>query len=337
MIAASPALPLESPDPLGEALHVLRLSGTFYSCVELTTPWGIALPPFPGCMMFHVVTAGRCWLEVPGAEPRWLEAGSLVLVPHGDGHAVRSAPGASDTPLFDIPAQRLSERCELMRHGGPAPLRPLAAGPNAPSAVCQATCGVVRFEHAAAKQLISLLPRVIEVRPADLDDGGWIQSTIRFIAREARSLRPGAETVITRLADILVIQAIRSWLSSTGAEQHGYLAGLRDPQVGRAMTLMHREPERSWQVATLAKAVGMSRSAFAARFAELLGKPVMGYLTELRLRLAWHELQHGSLSITSLAARYGYQSDVAFSRAFRRFFGATPSSVRPRKASRLRP
>ncbi len=330
MTSTSPQLPPDHTDPLGAALHVLRLSGTFYSCAELTTPWGIALPPFPGCMMFHVVTSGRCWLDVPGAEPRWLETGSLVLVPHGDGHAVRSAPTTPDTPLFDIPAQRLSERCELMRHGGPPPLRPASPGADAPSAVCQATCGVVRFEHAAAKQLIGLLPRVIEVRPNDDDEGGWLAGTIRFIAREAQTLRPGAETVITRLADILVIQAIRSWLASTGPEQHGYLAGLRDPQVGRAMTLMHQEPERDWQVATLAKAIGMSRSAFAARFTELLGKPVMAYLTELRLQLALHELRHGPEAVASLATRYGYQSEAAFSRAFRRAFGTTPRSVRAR-------
>jgi AraC-like DNA-binding protein len=279
-------------------------------------------------MMFHVVTSGRCWLDVPGAEPRWLETGSLALVPHGDGHSVRSAPGTADTPLFDIPAQRLSERCELMRHGGPAPLRASTVGPDAPSPLCLATCGVVRFEHAAAKQLIALLPRVIEVRPNDDDDGGWLSSTIRFIAREAQTLRPGAETVITRLADILVIQAIRSWLASTGPEEHGYLAGLRDPQVGRAMTLMHQEPERNWQVVSLAKSVGMSRSAFAARFTELLGKPVMAYLTELRLQLALQELRHSSDSVASLAVRYGYQSEAAFSRAFRRAFGMTPRSVR---------
>jgi AraC-like DNA-binding protein len=186
----------------------------------------------------------------------------------------------------------------------------------------------VRFEHAAAERLIALLPRVIEVRPRDEDDDGWLRSTIRFVAREATALRPGSETVITRLADVLVIHAVRAWLASTGPEERGYLAGLCDPQLGRAMMLMHQEPERSWQVATLAKVAGMSRSAFAARFSELVGKPVMAYLTELRLHLARQELCESSEPVASLAARYGYQSEVAFARAFRRCFGTSPRSVR---------
>lgn len=316
---------LERDDPLGDALHALRLSGTFYSCAELTTPWGIALPAFDGCMMFHVVTEGRCLLDVPGAEPRFVEAGSLALVTRGEGHAVRSAPGAIDTPLFDIPALALSERCELIRFGGPSPLRGYDDGS---SPTCRATCGVVRFEHASATHLREILPRVIVVSPRDDEEGGWLESTIRFVAREAETLRPGAETMLTRLADVLVVQAIRAWLASEGATERGALAALRDVRIGRAIALMHRRPERDLSVASLAKAAGMSRSAFAARFTELVGRPAATYLTELRLRLVFDALRRGTEPVGVLAARYGYQSEAAFTRAFRRAFGETPTAVR---------
>ena len=142
-------------------------------------------------MMFHVVTAGRCWLEVEGVEPRWLEKGSLALVPHGAGHRLLSDPAATADPLFDIPVEQLSERYEIMRHGG---------GGN----FTQIICVVVRFDHVAAEDLVPLLPRVLQIDTWDDDEGGWLHSTLRFISREAKELRPGGETVITRLADILV-------------------------------------------------------------------------------------------------------------------------------------
>jgi AraC-like DNA-binding protein len=281
--------------------------------------------------MFHVITKGRCWLNVPGSEPRWLETGSLVLVPHGDGHSFRSDPNATLTPLFDIPAQKLSERCDYLRHGGPLPRRLVTGAPGGPSADCHGTCGVVRFEDPSAQELIALLPRVIEVLPRDDEEGTWLKSTIRFIAREATTLRPGAETVVTRLADILVIQAIRTWLASAGPEERGYLAGLVDPQLGQAMLLMHRHPERAFQVALLAKAAGMSRSAFAARFTALVGKSVMAYLTDLRLHRSRRALRETGEAVASVAARFGYQSEAAFTRAFRRAFGTSPRGARTQR------
>lgn len=316
---------LDRDDPLGDALDALRLSGTFYSCAELTTPWGIALPAFDECMMFHVVTEGRCLLDVPGTEPRWLEAGSLALVTRGEGHAVRSAPGVPDTELFDIPARPLSERCEWLTFGGPTTTRERADGS---SPRCRATCGVVRFDHAAARHLREILPRVLEIRPSDDDEGTWLDGTIRFLAREAETLRPGAETVLTRLADILVVQAIRAWLATDGATERSALAALADPRLGRALALMHRQPDHDWSVGALAKAVGMSRSAFAAHFTERVGRPAGTYLTELRLRLAYDELRQGREAIGTIAERFGYRSEAAFTRAFGREFGRTPTAVR---------
>jgi len=302
-------------DPLGETLHFLRLTGTLYSRAELTAPWGIELPPFDGCMMFHVVTAGHCWLEVVGDEPRLLQQGSLALVPHGNGHCIRRNPEDETVPLFDIPVEQVSDRYEIMRYGGNGELT-------------QLTCGVVRFDHVAGQQLIALLPKVLQIDSWADDEGSWLQSTLRFIAHEARELRPGGETVITHLADILIIQAIRSWIDSAPEAERGWLAALRDNHVGKALAAIHREPEKDWTLASLAKEVGMSRSGFSARFTNLVGESAMRYLTQWRMQLARAQLQETSDSLSVLADRLGYQSEAAFCRAFKRVFGVPPGSVR---------
>jgi AraC-like DNA-binding protein len=302
-------------DPLGETLHLLRLTGTFYCRSELTAPWGVDLPAFDGCMMFHIVTAGHCWLEVVDEEPYLLQQGSLVLVPHGKGHCIRSSLHDETVPLFDIPVERVSDRYEVMRYGGTGEATSI-------------TCCVMRFDHVAGQKLISLLPRVLHIDSWADDEDGWLQSTLRFIAREARELRPGGETVITHLADILIIQAIRSWIDSAPEAARGWLAALRDNQIGKALAAIHREPERDWSVASLAKEVGMSRSGFSARFTNLVGESAMRYLTQWRMQLARMQLQETPDSLAVLAERFGYQSEAAFSRAFKRMFGESPGSVR---------
>jgi len=302
-------------DPLGEVLHLLRLTGTLYSRADLTAPWAIDLPAFQDCMMFHVVTAGQCWLFVDDEEPRLLQQGSLALVPHGNGHSIRRSPDDKPVPLFDIPVEQISNRYEIMNYGGGGELT-------------QLTCGVVRFDHVAGKQLMELLPRVLQINSWSNDEGNWLQSTLRFIAHEARTLQPGGETVITHLADILIIQAIRSWINSAPEAKQGWLAALRDSHVGQALALIHREPEKNWTVASLAKAVGMSRSGFSARFTNLLGESVMRYLTHWRMQLAHQQLQQTTDSLSILADRTGYQSEAAFCRAFKRVFGVSPGSIR---------
>ncbi len=303
-------------DPLGETLHLLRLTGTLYSRAELTAPWGVYLPPFEDCMMFHIITAGHCWLEVDGEEPRLLQQGSLALVPHGNGHTIRKSLEDKTVPLFDIPVEQVSDRYEIMHHGGGGELT-------------QLTCGVVRFDHVAGQQLISLLPKVLHLNSWGDDESNWLQNTLRFIAHEAKELRPGGETVITHLADILIIQAIRSWIDSAPEAEQGWLSALRDNHVGKALAAIHRAPEKDWSVASLAKEVGMSRSGFSARFTNMVGESAMRYLTQWRMQLARAQLQETSDSLSVLADRLGYQSEAAFCRAFKRIFGVSPGSVRP--------
>ena len=308
-----------SVDPLGEALHFLRMSGAFYCRTEMTAPWGMALPAMKHCLMFHFVAAGRCWLEMDGAAPRLLQPGDLALVPHGEGHRLVGEPGADAARLFDLPREILSDRYEIVRHGG---------GGQATHLVC----GAMRFDHPAATHLVGLLPQVICIEASNAPRADWIHGTLRLMAAEASEIRPGGEAVLTRLADILVIQAIRSWIAHDPAAQTGWLAALQDKQIGRAIALINREPARAWSLQTLAGAVAMSRSAFAARFTALAGMPAMQYVARWRMHLALGWLEEHDEPLASLASRVGYQSEAAFSRAFKRFMGVPPGAVEQRRA-----
>lgn len=307
--------PWATPDPLGEALHVLRMSGTFYGHSELSAPWGLTLPADPQALWFHVVFEGRCRLEVDGTETRVLAPGDFALVPHGDGHRMRSAAGVATPRVELLRHDYLSDRYAILRHGGGGARTSLI-------------CGAVRLDHPAARNLIELLPPTIVVEASTSPQADWMQSTLRLIAAEARALRPGGEAVITRLSDILVIQAIRTWIETDPGGQSGWLGALQDPQIGRAFSLIHRDPARNWTVGTLAAELAMSRSAFAARFTDLAGEPVMRYVTRWRMQVARDRLQQDGATVAELAGELGYESEAAFSRAFKRTVGVSPGALR---------
>ena len=307
-------------DPLGQALHSLRMSGTLYCRSELSAPWALTLPIerenlSSHVLSFHVVTSGECWLAVEGADPFHLLPGDLALVPHSKGHCLSSELNMPALSLEEFNFQMVSERyCILTYEGG---------GPTT-----RLICGEVRFDHPAARNLLDLLPRVIHVEASSSPQMDWMQSTLRLMAAEAMELRPGGETIITRLADILVIQAIRSWIQEDPTAQTGWLGALQDNQMGPAIMLIHRNPEHPWTVASLASEVAMSRSAFAARFTELVGEPAMHYVARWRMHLALTWLNEDRVTLAELANRLGYQSEAAFSRAFKRFNGISPGAVR---------
>lgn len=294
---------------------MLRLTGTLYCRAEMTAPWGLIMPELVDSMMFVIVTSGHGWLAMDGQAPILVAQGSMVLLPHGKSYRLLSHPDAAAVPLFDLPVEKISERYEIMRHGGGGEMT-------------RATSGVVQFDSVAAKRLVSLLPPVLRIDAWDGDAADWIRSTLGLIAREASAMRPGGETVMTRLADILVIQAIRSWLDAAPEANLGWLAALRDRQVGRTLALIHRRPEHDWSVIELAREAGMSRSAFAARFTELVGQPAAQYLAQWRLHLARAQLLESRDSVAVVARRAGYQSEAAFGRAFKQFFGMPPGGLR---------
>ncbi len=302
-------------DPVGEALQFLRINGTFYCRSEFTAPWGLELPPMNRSLMMHVVTSGRCWLEVPGSPPRLLNAGHLALIPHVDGHRMSSQLGVPTTSLCDVTRAHQTGRYELIRMGGggePANL----------------VCSVFQYDHPAAEHLVQLLPRVIVVDACKAPHSDWMHSTLRLMEAEAREMCPASATVVTRLSDILVIQAVRCWIFQEPAAQTGWLGALRDPQIGRTVARIHREPEHPWTLESLAAESAMSRSAFAARFTELVGEPAMHYVARWRMLTALTWLREGDSTVGEIARRLNYESEAAFNRAFRRFLGITPGSAR---------
>lgn len=328
--AYSPAVATLDPwapsDPLGEALHFLRMNGAFYCRSELSAPWGMTLMPMPGYIWFHVLTSGGFWLEAGSAEPTMLRAGELGLVPHGEGHVLRSEPGVEAPGVLELEREAVSDRYEILRHGGGG-------------AATTLICGAVRFDHPAARNLVDLLPPILHLEAASSPELEWMQSTLRLMAAEAKSLRPGGEAVITRLGDILVVQAIRSWIETDPAARTGWLGALQDPQIGRALSLIHRDPARDWTVAALADELAMSRSAFAARFTELVGEPAMQYVTRWRMQVATDALREEGSTVAELASRLGYRSEAAFARAFKRVIGLPPGAIkrepRPEAAAAL--
>ncbi|NLE78418.1 MAG: AraC family transcriptional regulator [Rhodococcus sp.] len=302
-------------DPLAEALYLVRMRGVFYSHTEATGPWGLEIPPFENCLSFHVVTRGGCWLERDGQAPVYLRAGDLALVPHGRGHLLRSHPGAAIDGRVDVmPQQMVSEHYSLLRCGGG----------GAPSTLI---CGVVSFEQPAVGRLLDVLPSLIHIDTSDERDSR-IADTLRLMATELGRLRPGGEAVTTRLADILVIEAIRTWLADDAAAGTGWLGALQDPQLGQAIAAIHRAPGNEWTVESLAREAAMSRSAFAARFTELVGESAMRYVTRCRMDVARSRLERGDTTVAAVATELGYLSEASFSRAFTRTVGSSPGAVR---------
>ncbi len=313
------------PDALGDALHMLHLTGALYCRADAGAPWGVELPELPGYLTLPVVLSGACLLEVDG-ERYPLTAGSAALLTRGRVHRMLSADGAEAVPLFDLPADQISDRYERMTFGGDGPRTRIAYA-------------ALRTDDVLTERLVAELPDVIVVDGWDDDDAGAFASVLRLLAREATTTRPGGETMMTRLADVLVVQVIRWWLENGRVPEEGWLAALGDRHIGRALARMHADASRTWTIAELAGDANLSRSAFAERFTALVGTPPMSYLTTWRLDQARSELIRTDQPISTVSARVGYTSEAAFSRAFKRHHGVTPGEARraPREEPALRP
>lgn len=299
-------------DPV--ALDGLRATDSCYIRCELSAPWGIRVPacPHPGGTSLHFVARGRAWLTAEG-ERRPLEEGDLVLFLHGDENLIADSPDTPERAVYTVP--ELVHPVELAHGGGGERALVLSAG---------ARLG------APDHPLLALLPAVLHIGRSGDPADEWVDATLRALAAEAARPRPGGETVVTRLCDVLLLQAIRCWLETGPDARRGWLAALRDEHIGRALALMHRDPARPWTVATLAAAAHLSRAAFAQRFTELTGGSPMAYLAEHRMRLATEMLRDDGLPASEVAYRVGYGSAAAFSRAYKRITGAPPGAARRR-------
>lgn len=305
-------------DALRDLLESAHLSGGVYFRCELRAPWGMQVPR-TRTAEFHIVVRGQCWLRIPGrASPVALRAGDLAVCMHGDAHALLDRPNGKA-----LPAEVVLQGQNLERYG------PVKFGGDGPAATV--LCGYFRFDRDSRNPIIDALPRFLLVQGGGAGTAA-LQSVIDLMTEEARAARPGAEVVVNRLCDVLFVHILRAYL-----EQHpdsgGLLAALADVHIGAALDLIHRHPEQRWSLGLLARQVGMSRSALAARFHALVGKPPMQYLTDWRMETARRLLAEGQLPQAAIAERVGYGSEAAFSKGFKRLLGVAPGAYR-RAASR---
>ncbi|HSN22125.1 MAG TPA: AraC family transcriptional regulator [Usitatibacter sp.] len=319
-------------DALSEMLKAVRLTSGIFLEVEFTAPWCIdsapgekdvshILPDAEHVSIYHLLTEGRCRAKLPGPGPSIeLEAGDLILFPHGDGHLL-----GSDLHLAPIEAAGLVEPSP---GGGPAHIRYGGGG-----ARTRFVCGYMACDKRTCKPLLGALPRMLKVSLRDSPAGAWIEATIRRAALETHAPGAGGDVVLARLAELLFVEGVREYVRSLPESQQGWLAGLRDPHVGRALALLHADPGRAWAVETLAQETGLSRSALADRFVALIGEPPMQYLTGWRMALAAQALSTSNDAVARIAERVGYESEAAFNRAFKREFGTPPAAWR--RAARL--
>lgn len=301
-------------DSLTDILRDLRLESSFYARSDLRAPWGLSFSVKDG-PSFHVIVTGHCWLRID-AESIPLEAGDLVLLPHGDEHQIVNPPEEEAIPLAALPSERVGQNAALLCYGGDGPAALLI-------------CGGVRFAGPLAHPLLDLLPRVLLLHREEQEGAhSWLDATLTMLGAEALSLRPGSVAVMTRLADILVLQTIRAWLECDEDRRLGWLGALSDPDIGSTLALIHRRAEEPWTVASLAREAHLSRSVYSERFSRLVGVSPMQYVTRWRMSLASSWIREERMSASEAAYRLGYSSEAAFSRAFKRHLQVPPGVFR---------
>ena len=312
-------LDLRAPDVVSDLLRAVRVRSTVYCRSHMGAPWGFGVEAH-GNPSFHVVVQGRCWLTVDGeAEPLPLRTGDLVVLPAGPRHWMRDAPDSPTPLLEDILAAESSGNGRL-RHGG-----------NGERA--ELVCGGFALEGDAADPILQALPVVLHIRSTPTGPVPWVAATLELLREVTASEAAGAEAVLARLADAMLTQALRIGLVELASENPESATALRDPQIARAVQLVHREPEERWTVDRLASAVGYSRSAFAARFRQLVGEAPMAYVARTRLVHAAMLLERPDLTLAQVARRTGYANEFSFSRAFKRAFSVPPGLYRAELAS----
>ena len=300
--------------PIGKLLDSLRMESAFFTQSELRSPWAISMPPMHNCMMFHLVLEGNAVFNIDGKEVT-LKAGDFILFPKGEGHTLSDGECRSFTPLHALPITAVSARYETLEFGGKG---------NRAAMIC----GVLLFQHPLAIKLLGILPSYITIRNAQEGPSQIVGHISGLLSSETHDVAVGAEAVIARLADILVITAMRQHLQQISHDEMGWLGALEDDRIGKALKLIHDSPDHHWSLEELASKVGMSRTSFAQQFKRLVGNTPMEYLTEWRMSLAYSKLQLSKQSMLAIALDIGYQSEAAFSRAFKKIIGQSPNTVR---------
>lgn len=308
-------------DQVSQLLRVIRIRSTVYCRSLMAAPWGFGVEAH-GHPAFHVVTEGHCWLQVDG-EPGQIElaAGDLALLPVGSRHWVRDEPATPARELEDILSSTPPDQQGRLRYGGSGPGTSLL-------------CGGFTTEGGPGHPILRALPPAVVIRGSDGRPVAWLSATLALLSAETTADAPGATEVVTRLADVLLTQALRVALSQLKSPNGGGVLALGDHQIAAAIGLIHSQPEHGWTVGELASTVALSRSAFSARFRELVGESPMRYITRTRLTHAAMLLRTTDASLAQIASRASYGTEFSFNKAFKRTFGIAPGAYRGQPSPR---
>jgi AraC family transcriptional regulator, alkane utilization regulator len=315
-------------DTLSGVLKSVNLEGAIYLNAEFTAPWciqgkfGVAsvkqrLPMADHVVYFHFLTEGACKVRLADrGKVLDVTCGDLVLFPQDDKHVMGSDLRLTPVETDTLPRVNTADADFIeMRHGGGG-------------AVTRFVCGYLACSRSVLRPLLEVLPRVLRIPIGDREASGLLRELLRSGVRESQASRAGSQSTLAKMAELVFVDALRRYVEDLPPGGKGWLAGVRDSHVGRALALIHDEPGRTWTVDELAREVALSRSALAERFAALVGEPPMRYLMRWRLALAVRTLRSGKEAISRVAERSGYESEAAFTRAFRKEFGVPPAAWR---------
>jgi AraC family transcriptional regulator, alkane utilization regulator len=306
-------------DTLSLILDDMHFDGVVFASTCNSAPWAWSLAT-PGLASFHMITSGQAWLVRDGAEPVLIQTGDLIVLPAGAPHRIQDKPQTLAVPQDLLP---FMTRFELSpsQHGG------------GEGHTCHLISGHARFDVVMAAPLISALPALMHVRGLGEAPPLWLAIGLQFLAQEVSAARPAQQAIINRLGDILFMECIRDHVESVPEGSGNWLAALKDRALSAALAQMHRDPRRAWTVPELAQHACLSRSAFADRFTQAMGEPPLTYLTRHRMRLAARQLSSSGLAIARIADQVGYASEAAFSQAFKREYGLSPSVWRAQQVA----
>ena len=303
-------------DVLADVLRTLGLRSRLFCRSELDAPWSMAFAA-GNLAHFHIVERGGAWLQPEGKEsPLALAPGDLVVVGAGSAYRLADQPGRAGPPTIEYSQANIGDRCTLLRH---------AQG----GATSVLVCGSFSFDQAEDHPLLALLPKVMQLRAGASQSQAWLEPITRFLTSESAAMKPGTETIVSCLTDILFVQVVRAWLAEQ-PDQPSWLSGLNDPRIGPALALIHERPGDPWSVEKLAAKVGLSRSPFTVRFTRVVGEPPQAYLTRVRMQRAARLVRKNHDSLGQIALAIGYESESSFSKAFKRHYGQTPGQFRKR-------
>ena len=301
-------------DALSDVLRLVRLRACVYFVKHMAPPWGLEIPATPNGPL-HMVLDGSCQVRLDGRRIT-LGPGDAVLLPHGSAHVVHDRPGTVPEP-------------------GPEVMRRLmnGAGERPSPGSTQMLCGHFEWDGALDHPMFRELPQALVVRDVFARDGGGLfRTVIDLITAEQAGIAAGAAAVADRMGEVLFVSLLRAWMTDDET-RFGVLGGLNDPRLARALTMIHQSPHAALDLNTLARIAGMSRTAFAIRFRDVLGMPPASYLTEWRMLAARRLLISTEIALPEIIERVGYGSDAAFNRAFKRRFGETPARLRRTSAA----